>query len=297
VDMLRQALDMHALVIVCDVREEPELLQLKEALLDELKAHRLLIVVSGINMEGGMLTVPEPVVGACDTLNALSSVGLFMNGLKLSDRLVTNLFRRVRSGSEDTSYYRLTRKLHIASSELGRGAMQELQDLLANSECTLQALDLSFTQADGWSLVQSLKNNTSLTSLNLLSVPKMDVMYENISTLLFAENSKTRLGYLRCDAFDLPEGTTVLSLRETTVQPVAMRLLAALLKHNTTLQELDLTATDIEKDGATALASALESNSTLHKLLLPYNPALDERSKSALSAAAEKYLPNLVLEL
>jgi len=244
-----------------------------------------------------MLPVSEPVNDACDSLFQLHSVGLFMSEAKLSDRLLANLFLRVRRGDEDTSYYRRVRKLHLAGSEFGQGAMKELQDLIGFEDCTLQALDLSFTQVDGASLIRSLKNNSSLTSLTLLSVPKIDNIYETISTLLTTPGSKTQLGYLRCDAFDLPEGEKHLSLKEATIQPVAMKLLAALLKHNHALQELDLTASDIEKEGASALASVLEFNQGLTALRLPYNPALDERSKQALTAAVEQFKPTLHLEL
>ena len=58
----------------------------------------------------------------------LCSLGLYFNEQKLSDRLLVNLFRRVRAAKqEDTSYYHLVRKLHVASfSEVGRAAMEEL---------------------------------------------------------------------------------------------------------------------------------------------------------------------------
>ena len=65
----------------------------------------------------------------------------------------------------------------------------------------------------------------------------------------------------------------------------------ALLRHNTSLQELDLTATDIEKEGATALATAFEFNSTLVKLHVGYNPMLDDRSKALLAEAQGKAAP------
>lgn len=292
-DMLRQAMDMRALILVCELRDEAEILTLKESFIEELKTHRLVMTVSGVNAESGKsYAIPDPVADICDTLMQICSVGLFYNECKLSDRLLVNLFRRVRTGSEDTSYYRLTRKLHLAASEVGRGAMQELQDLLTSDDCSLQALDLSFTQVDGWALVQSLKNNSSITSLNLFSVPKIEIIYENISTMLLSGTAKTRLGYLRCEAFDLPEGQKALILRETPIQPVAMKLLAALLKHNTTLQELDLTASDIEKEGATALAGVLQFNTTLTVLRVTYNPALDEACKTSLREAVDKFRPN-----
>jgi len=297
---VRQAMDMRALVIVCEVKDEAEMLSMKDAMLEELLLHRLIVTVYGMSETGGMLPVSEPVNDACDSLFQLHSVGLFMSEAKLSDRLLANLFLRVRRGDEDTSYYRRVRKLHLAGSEFGQGAMKELQDLIGFEDCTLQALDLSFTQVDGASLIRSLKNNSSLTSLTLLSVPKIDIIYENISTMLTSGGAKTRLGYLCCDAFDLQEGQKALILKEQPILPVAMRLLAALLKHNRTLQELDLTASDIEKEGATALAGVLEFNTSLVVLRAAYNPALDEQSKRALRDAAEKFRPNgpaLTLEL
>ena len=297
-DMLRQAMDMRAVVVVCECRDEAELNGLKEPTLEELRSHRLILTVSGAGSGDKVLSIPDPVADVCDSLMQLCSLGLYFNEQKLSDRLLVNLFRRVRAAKqEDTSYYHLVRKLHVASSEVGRAAMEELTGMLTAEDSTLQSLDLSFTQVDGWALVNALKANTSLTSLNLTAVPKIETMYENISKLLAAKDAKTRLGYLQCEAFDLEEGARVLSLREEPISPVAMRLLASLLKHNTTLQELDLTACDIEKEGASALAAMLEFNQTIMKLSMAYNPALDELAKLGLAEAAAKFRPTMVLDL
>ena len=80
-------------------------------------------------------------------------------------------------------------------------------------------------------------------------------------------------------------------------QPGAIALLAALLKRNTTLQELDLSAADVENPGARALAAVLPLNGTLSSLRLPFNPALDEKSKDALRSAARERDLLLQLEL
>ena len=267
-------------------------------MLDELRTNRLILTVSGAGADDKVLPIPDAVADICDMLMSLCSVGLFMNECKLSDRLLVNLFRRVRSGKqEETSYYRLVHKLHVGSSEVGRAGIEELQELLKADDCTLQALDLSFTQVDGWALVNALKKNSSLTSLNLTSVPKMDAMYENISATLLAKDSVLRLGYLRCEAFDLAEGVKSLSLREEPILPVALRLLAALLRHNNKLEELDLTAVDMEKDGATSLAAMLEFNQSLNKLMCAFNPALDFISKIKLSEAVAKFRPSMSLEM
>lgn len=70
-----------------------------------------------------------------------------------------------------------------------------------------------------------------------------------------------------------------------------------MLRHNTELQELDLAATDLEDDGAASLAAALEFNTTLTRLRLPYNPALSDGAKAALLGAAERWCPALKVDL
>jgi len=295
-DMLRQAMDMRALLIAVEVTNEADLNGLKDAMLEELRQYRLVITCSGINAEGAPLAVPPAISETCQLMQ-IASIGLYMNESKVSDRLLSNLFKRIRFSTDDASYYRLVNKLHIGSSEVGRGAMQELNDLLGTAECALASLDLSFTPVDGWSLVQSLKRNKSLTSLSLINVPKIDLMYKEIAAALLEKDSVVRLGYLRCDAFDLHEGERHLSLREQPLAPAAMKLLAALLKHNTTCTELDLTASDIEKEGATTLAGSLQFNRTLTALRLSYNPALDNVSRATLRTAAGNWNPALHLDL
>ena len=49
-------------------------------------------------------------------------------------------------------------------------------------------------------------------------------------------------------------------------------MLAGVLKHNTTLLEVNLGATGVGQDGAQALAQAVRSNSTLTALSLTHNP-------------------------
>jgi hypothetical protein len=63
------------------------------------------------------------------------------------------------------------------------------------------------------------------------------------------------------------------------------------------VRELDLTAADIDKSGAQALAAALAVNTSLRTLRLQYNPALDDEAKAALRAAAGARATPLTLEL
>ena len=52
--------------------------------------------------------------------------------------------------------------------------------------------------------------NKSLTSLNVVSVPnQVEILYKELSAILLDPSSPTKLGYLRCDAFDLEEGEKI----------------------------------------------------------------------------------------
>ena len=295
-DMLRQAMDMKALIVVAEVTSEAEFALFKDAMLEELKTHRLIIMATGFNADNEPLQVPLSLAEQW-SLHLLSTMGLFMNELKISDKMLSLLFTRIKASSSDGSIYGKVTKLHLASSEVGRNAMTALQELLRSTDCMINSLDLSFTQVDGWALVQSMKSNSSLTALDLMNVPKIEIMYESISTLLNDAATKCPLGYLRCEAFDLHEGLTTLNLREEPIAPIAVRLLAALLKNNKKLSELDLTACDVEKEAATALAEALPKNSSLMTLRLGFNVVLDDGSKKTIADACSTREPPVHLEM
>jgi len=253
-------------------------------------------VQSGQQPDGQLITIPRALTETCLMLK-LGEIGLYFNNHRVPDKLLSQLFKRIRFSSNDAAYYKLVTKVHVSNSDVGRLCMEELQYLLQSDDCSLVSLDLSFTPVDGYGIVQSLKSNRSLTSLDLMNVPKIQTMYESICTMLLDGSSRTKLGYLRCDAFDLHEGQRSLSLKEELISAVAMRLLAALLRNNFTLTELDLTACDIEKEGVTALAKALEFNSVLSVLRLSYNPAIDEPSKAVIREAVAKFRPTMNLDL
>ena len=132
-------------------------------------------------------------------------------------------------------------------------------------------------------------------------IPQMTQLYQTIGELLLERGGKSRLGFLRCDAFELLEDAKALSLGERPfseeAQPGAVKLLAGLLRHNTQLEELDLTAADLEDEGVRALASILEFNSTLTSLQLRHNPALSNEVKETIREAAATWSPALKLEL
>jgi len=288
-DLLRQAMDMKALIFVCEVQGEADLASLmKDAIYEELIANRLIVTISGANSLGEPLEVP-PSLAERATLKQTSTLGLYMNDIRpLSNRLLANLFRRLRTaGSEaQPSHYASVERLHIGFSEVGREGMQELQELLVSDDCKIKSMDLSFAAVEGWPLMQALKGNKSLTSLDVRSVPGLAKVYDTIATQLLDPNSVSRLACLRCDAFDLRESTKLLSVQEEPLEVSSIRLIAGLLKNNTQLLELDLTASDVEDKGATTLASVLPANTTLTRIMLEFNSALTAEGRKALREAA-----------
>jgi len=192
--------------------------------------------------------------------------------------------------------------VQLSSCDVGREALAELQELLMSRTCALESLDLSFTTIMPEPLVQVLRSNGSLTSLDVRKVPRMPELYDSLAQQLLLPKASCKLGFLRCDVFEVLEEEPILSLKETSLSqdmsPGGLQLLSGLISHNTTIRELDLTATDIDKDGAMgALSRMIKANTSLRTLRLKYNPALDEEAKEALKAAAASRATPLALEL
>ena len=298
-DMLRQMMDLKAVVIVVEVQGEAELAGLTApSMLDELMANRLIITLSGLDAAGAMLEPPEALLSSCALLET-ASLGLYMSDIAITSRLLASLFRRMRTSNAEAqpSHYAMVDRLHLGYAEVGREGLQELQELLASDQCKIKSIDLSFAQVDCFPLVQALRGNTSLTSLDMRGIKGVDALYETVAKQLLDPNTVMNLCNIRCDAFDLVESDKALDLREERIAPVAVRLLGGLLKKNKTLLDLDLTAADVEDEGGIALASIFDHNQTLTKLSLGFNPALTEASKAKLRKAAELHATKLKLEL
>ena len=301
-DMLKQAMEMRCLVVLAEVEDEAELFELKETAVEELQATRL--VLSCRRPEAVPLSLRERCEGW-----AVAHLGLYFNDVHLSEKETKEVFRRLRLGTTaaraggsaastaEGSHYGRVAHLHIGAvdgcaSEMGRDAMKEINELLLNEGCSLRGLDVSFTLVDGFDLIHALRHNASLTSLDVRAVPRMHLSYETLADVLLQPSAASRLGYLRCDAFELLEAEPTLDLHERRLDPGATKLLAGLLKNNRELKELDLSATSLDRPGALALAAVLEEAQSaacpLTKLSLKHNPLLDDTTKNALRAAASK---------
>ena len=232
----------------------------------------------------------------------LSAVALVLNNVSIADKEAKAIIRALRKERKGTdAYWHLVEGIHMASSEVGREAMAEIQELLLDRKATLKSLDLSYTSIDPLPFVGVMESNSSLTAIDVRKVPKMDTYYRTVGELLLKPGSALSLGYMRCDAFEVLEDEPVLSLSEQSLSeariPGGLKLLAGLLTNNTTVRELDLTASEIGTVGAADLVTALASNTGLTTLKLKYNPELDDKAKDALRAAAQKHSPPLHLEL
>ena len=291
-DMLGQAMELRALVVVAEVRELSELASFTPAVLEELLMHRLVITMGVSTADGVPIELPPALLERAKKANQLQVLGLgvYMNDMKVDDLQCRAIFRRMRLRGKEPSLmneYGAVSTLHVAGGEVGPAGMQELYDLLTSEACELTRLDLCSALVDGQRLVAALKGNTSLTSLDVRFVSQFPNLHTPLADVLLSANAICRLGYLRCDAFELPEGQTSVSLREKTLDKAATRLLAGILRRNTTVRELDLSATDLEPEGAAEVVRCLSRpECKLTTLKMALNPALDEEAKVALQSSA-----------
>ena len=299
-EMIKQAMEMRALVIIARVNEQSEINGLTsrawDPFVDELLASRLVITCCA-TAEGGP-TLTRSLVEQC-VCRQLSSISFVLNNVKISDKESKNVLKRLRLKGE--GYWHLVRGAHLASCDMGREALAEVLELLMDTQCSLESLDLSFNDVDITPIVQVLQQNGSLTALDVRKVPNMAPLYPIMAEMLLRADAPSRLGFMRCDAFEVLEEERTLSLRERPLSaeahPGGVPLLAGLIAHNSTLRELDLTASDIDKAGADALATAIARNTSLTSLKLKYNPSLDDEAKAKLKSAVEKRGTPLTLEL
>ena len=290
-DVVRQAIELHALVFVCEVASEAELATFKEAVGEEVLLNRTIVTMYDV---ADKLPLPAPLAERASEW-LIDSIGLCMSESKLTNRMCKELFKRM--AQPNAAHYSIVTSLHLPASELGRESSAELTELLVSPQCNLLTLDLSYTAVDGFTLAQALNTNSTLTSLDVRMISEMRKMYKTIGDVLLAPSCTCKLSFLRCDDFEVLENEKGLSLREKPLAADTIHLLTGVLRHNRSLHELDLSATDIEQDAVIALAAVLESNPSLTSLRLAYLPALDEAARVDMSARMERSNPNLRLEL
>jgi len=284
--MLQQALEMRALVVILEYDEhlsEKSGMTLTRLLQGELlqSGNRLLVLCrpESMDSEAELQELEHSFV-----VLQLRSLQLNLRGCHLLDfdgaRFLTNITGGSVFSSDVTA-------LHLGDNPgLGYESGRIMSELL-KGKCAVQWLDLQATNIDGRSLAYALKINSTLTYLDVRDTPYWDdQVFQALGHALLEKNSKSQLSYLRCDTFDLLPAMTTLSLQEVALAMGTFLLLAALVRHNTELCELDLSATDTDERGAEALGIALEANTSLTRLTLRYNHLDDEAQRLVRSAAA-----------
>ena len=107
------------------------------------------------------------------------------------------------------------------------------------------------------------------------------------------------LASIRCDAFDVEEGAKQLDLSNKRLSVASARLLAGVLKFNTTLDAVTLVGCGIDAEGAMALEIALSHNSSLLTIDLSGNKLVSSQDGAEAltrAAAANKVLTSITLD-
>ena len=283
--MLLQAHDMRALIVILDYDEHfsAELgMSLDRFVQGELlpSGNRLLLLCRPEAM------VPSELEELEESFAVLSlrHLQLNFNGVEMLDMDGARFLSAVTGGSVFSTP---VSALHLGNNtHLGTESGKVLSELL-KGKCEVRWLDLHSTGIDGRSLAFAVKMNSTLTYLDVRSAPRWDdAVFHHVGSALLEKGCKSQLGFLRCDEFDLLPGVVSLSLQEMTLGIGVMHLLAAVLKRNGELRDLNLAATDSDERCATALATALESNTALTKLDLRHNHFEKEAQMLLCSAAA-----------
>ena len=289
-DVLRQAIELRALVIIADVRTEADLQALRsESVLEELLMNKLLLIID----EDVISTSPELPSYLLERSRLLQvhTWGCFMNDARLNNHACKQLLLQMKPNPSGlASHYERVSVLHISTATINKDTQLELETMLKLKTCNIRYLDISNTQVDGSALATALSSNVSLRSLDVRMVPKMAESFETIGSMLLKPESTSRLAYLRCDAFEVLEGETVLTLRERPMGKGAMRLLSGLLRNNKEVIELDLSATNLHKESAMTLVETFcaTPSTPITAVHLTYNPAIDKDVQKELLAALAK---------
>lgn len=283
-DVFRQAMELRSLVIVAEARNA-DLVGLKDAsLLEELCSYSIIFIASNEALSRGPAEVVPLLYSLCNAFEG-HSLGLYYNESPLGSGNTKALLQHITNGS---LHYGRVVALHVSRSEFVPETMQPLCKLLSAKACNLTSLDVSRTSLSVPTLIDALKTNATLTSLDLREVPEMRQHYKSLGELLLSADSKCRLAFLRCNAFELLERQTSLNLFECPMDEGSVCLLGGLLQNNSTLQELHLGATGMLKTWAVALFAALGSNSSLTTLHLTHNASIDEPFQDILRTSAQE---------
>lgn len=222
--------------------------------------------------------------------------------VELSDTRAHEFLKEITNDYDSTHEVRRGQRIESISLA-GNGLTKEVAaitgNLLLHPRCRLKSLDLSYNNFpyDSWmKLVEIVGKSASLTYLDMRQHSAVaDSVLQKFGEELLRPKSVAGLCCIRCDAFDVLHNVSALQLQEKVLDPGATCLLAGVLRRNTDIRHLDLTAAGVEDSGVDYLAKALQSNTTLERLCLRHN-LFATPTQDALSAVLESRSQPLVVE-
>ncbi|EOD40942.1 hypothetical protein EMIHUDRAFT_259973, partial [Emiliania huxleyi CCMP1516] len=146
----------------------------------------------------------------------------------------------------DLRFNRSLLNLRLGGNELADEGAAALAEALKCNKM-LATLDLSGNELGpngAAAFARALAVNSTLSYLDVSSNSITDSGMRNIGASLLS-SSASKLGALKCDAFDLPAGAQSLVVKSNPIGPAAATLLAGVLKLSQTLTTLDLSSSGI----------------------------------------------------
>ena len=157
-------------------------------------------------------------------------------GIGLGDRGGSKLFESLQGGLCTNIH-----DLRLSGNSLADHAIGPLMvEVLRNDYCTITSLDLSKNNVSGTVLARAIQLNRSLTSHDVRNNPIDDQALWVLGGLLLGEACLCKISSIRTYAFEVETHATVLDLHDQKLESGAVRLLAGIVKFNTSLEELNL---------------------------------------------------------
>jgi Leucine-rich repeat (LRR) protein len=196
---------------------------------------------------------------------------LDLTDIGLGERGGTRFFESMLAGKCP-----MLKALHLGSNKLTDLSVGQLiVEVLRSDTCNISTLDLHDNQLGAPVMVQSLKYNRSLTSLNITGNPIDDDGLFTIGGLLLEQDCKCAINSISVAPFEIPHGSDKIAIHEQTLGAGATRLMFGVLKYNTLIKKLDLKNRGITPSAASILAVAVTANTVLQSIDLSGNPIVD----------------------
>ena len=192
-------------------------------------------------------------------------------GIGLGDRGGAKFFESLIEGKCEFLH-----SLHLGHNQLTDLAVGRLiVEVMRNETCNIATLDLNNNSIGAGVVTQAIKFNRSLTSLDITGGPIEDEGLGVIGELLLSQYCTCSMRYISCFAFEIKEQSSEVVMQDDALGEGAAKLLCGVFKYNGTIKRLNLSGKGIEPSAASFLAVAVRHNTTLESIDLSENPLSD----------------------